>query len=209
MSLLQTSFTSPLNITILFCTYGKLGWNYLLPVPTDVLLWHGRVKQQVCIFKEGWDGGGAAALWLFVIPQNHLNPYQSPLVQGDSRCSVDIRSVEEWYVSDILMLWGLSTWQKVGRWAQSHCQVSHDGSRWQFQSGPQMALAVIYSASLFVIKDVKIKSKVSDLARSLTLKNWPQGTPRISISSWCTSWQKMKLMWIWASFIKWSIWNGY
>jgi len=54
----------------------------LLPVPANVLLGHGRVKQKVCVFKEGWYGRGASA--------------QSPLVQGDSRCSVDIRSGKQW-----------------------------------------------------------------------------------------------------------------
>ena len=45
-----------------FQPYGKFGWTCLLPVPANVLLGHGRVQQEVCIFKEGWDGGGAAAL---------------------------------------------------------------------------------------------------------------------------------------------------
>ena len=91
-----------------FESFGKFDWTCLLPVPANVLLGHGRVKQKVCVFKEGWDGRGASALELFVIvPWNHLNPYQSPLVQRDSRCSVDIRSGKEW---DILMLWRLSTY---------------------------------------------------------------------------------------------------
>ena len=107
----------------------KFDWTCLLPVPANVLLGHGRVKQKVCVFKEGWDGRGASALELFVIvPWNHLNPYQSPLVQGDSRCSVDIRSGKEWSLWDILMLWRLTTWQKVGKLAQSHCQASHGES---------------------------------------------------------------------------------
>ena len=54
------------------------------------------------------------------------------------------------------LFWGLgSTWQKVGMWARSHCQVSRDESRWQFQSGPQMALAVnkSHSGELSCVKD--------------------------------------------------------
>ena len=90
--------------------------------------------------------------------ESNLNPYQSPLVQGDSRCSVDIGSGFKRiiWLSDAKFE-GLSTWQRVGRWARSHCQVSHDGSRWQFQSGPRMALADVR----FVIsKNVKIKFQI-------------------------------------------------
>merc|ERR1719178_129766 len=50
----------------------------LLPVPADVLLRHWRVEQEVCVVKEGRDRRRA--------------PAQSPLVEGNSGGTVDIRS---------------------------------------------------------------------------------------------------------------------
>lgn len=41
------------------------------------------------------------------------------------------------------------------------------------------------------------------LSKVLTLKNWPQGTPRISISSWCTSCHKQILMWSFRTMLCW------
>ena len=62
--------------------------------------------------EKGWDGGGAAALKLllhriksvidcYLLSELNPNHYQSPLVQGDSRFSVDIGSGEDLF--DILM----------------------------------------------------------------------------------------------------------
>ena len=71
------------------------GWTCLLPVPADVLLRHRRVEQEVCVLKEGRDRRRAPALWFLVIGQNDRNPYQSPLVEGNSGGTVDIRPGEE------------------------------------------------------------------------------------------------------------------
>ena len=107
---------------------NMFGWTCLLPVPADVLLRHWRVEQEVCVVKEGRDRRWAPALW-FLITQNDRNPYQSPLVEGNSGGTVDIRPGEECLFETLpkklptIANWVLRTWQKAGKWVRSRCQV--------------------------------------------------------------------------------------
>merc|ERR1712018_169423 len=69
--------------------------------------WFGLRRIKVCVLEEGWDGGGAAA--------------QSPLVQGDSRFSVDIGSGKKWEgwlkaIAGSHMFDHVGNFSRVSRW---------------------------------------------------------------------------------------------
>ena len=160
----------------------------LLPVPTDVFLRHGRVEKEVGVLEESRDRGGTPALQrcfgqVLLRERYFLKTHQSPLVKGNSSCSVHVGSEKDSFHIHVILS-NAYTLQKVGRSAQSRCPVWRDGSHWRFRLDRQRALAV----ATYICKGrICVKSELRRRRLILTLKNWPQGTPRISISSLCAS----------------------
>ena len=72
----------------------------LLPVPTDVFLRHGRVEKEVGVLEERRNWGRTPALQsrfcqVLLGERYYLKTHQSPLVKGNSSCSVHVRSEKD------------------------------------------------------------------------------------------------------------------
>ena len=99
----------------------------LLPVPTDVFLRHGRVEKEVGVLEESRDRGGTPALQrcfgqVLLRERYFLKTHQSPLVKGNSSCSVHVGSEKDSFHIHVILS-NACTLQKVGRSAQSRCPV--------------------------------------------------------------------------------------
>ena len=99
----------------------------LLPVPTDVFLRHGRVEKEVGVLEESRDRGGTPALQrcfgqVLLRERYFLKTHQSPLVKGNSSCSVHVGSEKDSFHIQVILS-NAYTLQKVGRSAQSRCPV--------------------------------------------------------------------------------------
>ena len=99
----------------------------LLPVPTDVFLRHGRVEKEVGVLEERRNWGRTPTLQrslgqVLLGERYHLKTHQSPLVKGNSSCSVHVGSEKD-SLHITVILSSAYTLQKVGRLAQSRCPV--------------------------------------------------------------------------------------